>query len=120
MKKTDVAWAAGLFEGEGCITLTRPTFQKKRGVSRYAYYRLILQMSDEDVVIRFMQIVGEGRISIVTPKITNHKIGYRWGCSDRDGVEKILNMLLPFLGERRSARARECLEALSRETQVAC
>ena len=50
-KKTsreDIIWAAGLFEGEGCITTSRksPTLQ--------------LQMTDKDVVAKFKKIINCG------------------------------------------------------------
>jgi len=44
----EIAWAAGLFEGEGCITMT----------SGHAVLRL--SNTDEWVVRRFAEIVGRG------------------------------------------------------------
>lgn len=47
----DIAWAAGLFEGEGCIT-------KNKGIPV-----LKLTMTDEDVVRRFGEVMGTGSVT---------------------------------------------------------
>ncbi len=46
----EIAWAAGLFEGEGCIT--------KNGNSP----ALRLNSTDEETVIRFQRIIGAGAV----------------------------------------------------------
>ena len=50
MTSEEIAWAAGLFEGEGCATVSngRP--------------RLVLRMTDEESVRRFGDTVGIGRV----------------------------------------------------------
>ena len=56
--ETEIAWAAGLFEGEGSIGF--------RGGSRgyvYAYLNLQLRSTDQDVVYRFHQIISEGNVN---------------------------------------------------------
>jgi hypothetical protein len=97
-----VAWAAGLFEGEGCITTGSPP--------SYGLM-LTLSMTDEDVVLRFREAVGAGR---VTPRTRNNapkhwKDIWSWyACGEP--AEAVLDLLLPFLGQRRSARAQEVRE----------
>jgi hypothetical protein len=48
--REEVAWAAGLFEGEGCLTIT-----SGQPVMR-------LNSTDEDAPQRFYEIVGAGKV----------------------------------------------------------
>ena len=81
MKLTDIAWLAGLLEGEGCFHLDKKI-----------YPLIVLQMTDEDVVTRaaFMMKV----------KINRSRNLYS---ARTFGVHAIMWMmtLYPFLGKRR-------------------
>ena len=105
--REELMWAAGLFEGEGCLgvrlwkgTPSIPTLQ--------------LASTDEDVVRRFHAAVGVG----------NFNGPYQYG-TDKDGVAKkpywqwsalgyeraqaVIALLWEGLGVRRRARAKEVL-----------
>lgn len=96
----DLAWLAGLFEGEGCIGLChqgRPTLQ--------------IGMTDQDVVRRAHTVAGVGK---VREKALLHRSGKRfwvWSVGRCDEAASLLELLLPMLGQRRSKRAREVLES---------
>jgi hypothetical protein len=45
-----LAWAAGVFEGEGCFSLHKVTSAWHK---EYRYFRMSMGMTDEDVVRRF-------------------------------------------------------------------
>lgn len=102
MSETD-AWAAGLFEGEGCI---HPRKDGRNVV-------LSLKMTDEDVVRRFALWAGCGtQITArppATPKGTSRKATWRWQTGRREDVIRLLNLMMPYLGVRRSARAEDAL-----------
>jgi len=108
----EIAWAAGLFEGEGCIALdTYWTSSKRR--HRLA---LSLGMTDEDVVTRFVQIVGVGRVRLqnrdngwVQPHWRDQ---YLWEIGGRKDCLRIAAMFLPYLGTRRRKKLVECLSAM--------
>ena len=54
-KELKVAWAAGLFEGEGCIT---------HNISHGRSYRkLTMNMTDKDVMQKFVDIIGYGNLN---------------------------------------------------------
>ena len=96
--REDLAWAAGLFEGEGCFTLSG------RGTAR-----AILNMTDEDVVRRFAQIVRVGGIRgkrVIRPQ---HKPQWEWTVQNHEGVQALIAVLWPWLGQRRRSRAVEVL-----------
>ena len=96
-KSIEIAWAAGLFEGEGCIATDRNS------------RRLIIEMTDKDVMEDFVRIVGYG--NLCGPHNTQKKDGikrkptYRWSVCKRTEVSRILQLFLPFLGKRRTKKA---------------
>lgn len=101
--RAELAWAAGLFEGEGCIT---------HGGHNHAYLlpKLVLCSADEDVVRRFYMAIGEyGRIRIREPKEPQHKRQFEWIANGFELVQAIIALLWFGLNRRRRDRAREIL-----------
>ena len=109
----ELAWAAGLFEGEGCITInpfkTMPT--------RSPVPVLILSMTDEDSVRRFHRAVGGlGSIRVLRQADdSRYASGLRqrqwtWQTSCHQRVQAVIAMLWFGLGERRRSRAIEVLK----------
>jgi hypothetical protein len=98
MKTTDVAWAAGLFEGEGCISV-----QPSRG-SKVALY---LGSKDHDVVHRFHELFG-GNLTV--RKTQNFLM---WYTGRKSVVVGVLTKLLPYLGKRRAEKAQAALQIFS-------
>jgi hypothetical protein len=92
---TDVAWAAGLFEGEGCISV-------KRQGGR-AYLVIALVTTDLDVMERFHAIVGVGHVN--QRPVRGHKMQWQWHAHSAD-ARAVTTLFLPYLGERRLARLR--------------
>ena len=100
-----VAWAAGLFEGEGCFYLSQRSGRPAPDAS--------LGMADEDVVRRFHSVVGVGNVNVRdqarysgNPKV---KPQYQWRTASFEGVQAVVAMFWPFLGARRRAKARDVL-----------
>jgi hypothetical protein len=105
--REDLAWAAGLFEGEGCVHV---------GVRKSGTHvlRLVLSMTDRDVVERMGQIMSVGRVYEVPKHATwqgHWKTQYRWVVDRADHIQAALAMFWPWLGDRRRAKAREALAA---------
>ena len=96
LKFIDIAWAAGLFEGEGCIG--------KDKISRYA----AMEMTDKDVMEDFVKIVGYGKLR-GPYKRGEFKPTYRWKVTKRLELKRILELFLPFLKARRTSKANEAL-----------
>ena len=103
--EAELAWAAGLFEGEGCITLC----------GEFDSPRLKLSMTDFDVIERFAGIVGEGNTCGQTFKNPKYKPQLCWYTGSKGVILRILNQLSPFFGVRRRERAAQvearCLDA---------
>lgn len=98
----EIAWAAGLFEGEGSIQLWR------EGKSDRLYPRLDLASTDEDVVRRFSNAVGTGRVYGPYSR-PNRKTFWRCLLHGQD-ARHALDLIGPWLGERRAARMQQVLE----------
>lgn len=97
----DIAWAAGLFEGEGCITTTTCHGRTTP--------RLLLNMTDEDTVRRFQEIVATGKI--YRRKVPDkHKQPHIWQVGKKKDCEHLLLLFYPRLSVRRKQRADEILE----------
>lgn len=107
----DVAWAAGVFEGEGsiCIRYT-DLYQGSRCTLKIA-------MSDEDVVARVHEILG-GRFNGPYYQKRKRKDGsehlprWEWAMSKRADVIATLELLIPYFGKRRRAKAEEAVAYL--------
>jgi len=107
----EVAWAAGLFEGEG-TWIVRPA----RGRGTKTTTVIALQMCDRDVVERFAAIMGCGKVTNPDKRHEQnpkHRPIWRWSTARRADCLRIAQMFLPYLGERRSARAHEIIESAS-------
>ena len=103
----DIAWAAGVFEGEGCFYVPpEPARKRKRGRTP----SVTLVSTDYDTVIRLRTIVGVGGIHGPTIR-PNRKPFWTWHVHSFEGVQHVIALFWSFLGIRRKAKAREALLA---------
>lgn len=101
--RAEIAWAAGIFEGEGCI-------YQGTGVG------LVINMTDKDVLERFAAIVGVGRIrGPIAGQKANHKSFWEWRVGRQADREAVLLAFMPWLGQRRRDKAERML-AMPRAT----
>ncbi len=98
----NIAWAAGLFEGEGYCGI--------RGTQRQP--AVTVQMTDEDVVRRFCASVGRG--SVRRYHYPPRKVTWQWSVQGASDVLHVLGLLWGHLGERRQERAYEVIERAAR------
>lgn len=108
MTETELAWLAGLLEGEGCFYLDASPSRLRRG-ARPAI-GVTLQMTDEDVVRRAAHLMDSPSVYMEKRKTAapNHLPSYRTGVYGAK-AEWLMYILLPFMGNRRSERIRELL-----------
>lgn len=101
--RENLAWAAGLFEGEGSFTFAR------RG--KYVSIVAELGMTDEDRVRRFHEIVGAGSVTTHSnPAKAHWKTIHVWKTGSFEGVQSVIALLWEWLGPRRRNRAKEILK----------
>ena len=114
MDTLEIAWAAGLFEGEGCAALC------KNGVDIVP--RLYLNMTDEDVMRKFFKIVGVGILYEPTEYSKNKprcKPQWRWTVNKRGDVIWLMDQLQPYMCSRRSEKFNELRAEAAREYELA-
>lgn len=116
MDRTERAWAAGLFDGEGSLWISRN--------SRYPMWRGLAmdlpQSSDTgvpDTLQRFFAVVGAGSIS--GPRKQRNRWSrlpqYRWRLSGRHQVSAAIRCLWPFLATVNRGRISAVRELLDPE-----
>lgn len=101
--REDLAWAAGLFEGEGCIG--------GRADGRRRYIALTLHMKDFDAVRRFKAVMGFGSFFERTPHQQNWSPTLGWKVADFEHAQAAIAMMWPWLCSRRRATAKRLLLA---------
>ncbi len=103
MTEVELAWAAGLFEGEGCFT-----FSKMKNRKNSIKVSAVIGMTDKDVLDRFASIMGFGNIK--GPYKSSYptcKPRYTWEVQSQPDVLRTIDLLLPFLMSRRRDKALE-------------
>ena len=96
----DVAWAAGLFEAEGCIfSQVISSGNRQR--------HLVLVSTDKDIVDRFGDVMDG---SITARKVDGrYKPSYAWSMNHWTGQQAVLEAMTPYFGRRRQAAAQAFL-----------
>ena len=96
MKESDIAYIAGLFDGEGSVSYKQ--YMRKRKGAKKAYptwqIRLEIAMTDESVLLWVTEVLGVGTMGPrkVRP---GRKKQWRWRCSHRDAYFVCL-LIWPF------------------------
>ena len=108
MATRGIEWAAGLFEGEGSISVTNREGRRK-------YATLKLGMTDEDVVRAFAELFpGIGNVTRAHPPSSRdlgRKPSYVWNVTGL-GALNVGFQLLPYFGKRRTERFLEVVNAV--------
>jgi hypothetical protein len=101
---TEIAWAAGLFEGEG-------TFSFFDGRAKAS-----MSLTDLDVLVRFRNIVGVGSIAANTMRNPRHKPQWQWWAY-ADEFLLVHDLFRPWLCSRRAAKSGEVRAALNEQRE---
>lgn len=91
MKRVDLAYIAGIIDGEGCICPVSRTSHLGR---RYNI-ELTVEMTDR-TAIDFIQAIVGGNIYHKLPEDENHKESWRW-IAKGEKAKAILKVIKPFL-----------------------
>lgn len=99
----DIAWLAGLYEGEGSLIFK---FDKRNGTEAW---EITLHSTDEDVIRKAHAIAGVGHVTLVDKKRERPEWAdqWRWRVSRRDDIRSVLERIEPYLCSRRRAKAQE-------------
>lgn len=107
-EEKDIYWMAGLFDGEGSISIKKRTNGKSDKM--YTYVQLDLQSSDEDIVERLLRISQIGAIHEIKRKTSTGKTMYGWNVGRKKDVIRFLTAIYPIMSLRRQAKIKEVVE----------
>ena len=101
-ERSDLAWAAGLFEGEGCFSAKR----RKQGMIQLS---AVITSTDLEVLETFNRVIGEGHIcGPFDLKNPRWRPAYHW-TANGEAVVRVYDKLEPWLHSRRRERFVELL-----------
>jgi hypothetical protein len=86
----EIAYVAGLLEGEGC-------FDINRGVSP----RIRMETCDEDVALYLQHLIGTGTITRRRGKKAVHRDSFVYQLSKHHEVQEVLRVIYPMMSDRR-------------------
>jgi hypothetical protein len=98
ISEAEVAWVAGILEGEGCWT------QRSGG---YTTWWIAVRMTDLDIIERLQKATGIGSIAPAAPAKTHYKMAWSWQVAARPQREWLTAQVWPWMGVRRRARIEE-------------
>ena len=101
-KEQKLVFLAGVFEGEGTITMIPQKNSKKLSLS------CRVKMTDRDIIQRFVDYVGHGNIYSEKKSESKLKLTYCWKISGPRAIN-FLHKIAPYLGVRRYNRVIQCL-----------
>lgn len=102
--ESNLAWATGVLEGEGCFTLVKNS-KAKGGQSA----KIVLQMNDLDIVERVRAAFNNKGAVYQRPPRGNSKESWQWNVYKAADVKEIIYQILPLLGKRRTEKVYELL-----------
>ena len=107
MNDIELGWLAGIFEGEGCLSLRR---DHRRPGRRYWHARVA--MSDQDVIRRLHEVAGIG--TMYGPHYRQDRPGnkpmWEWRVGRQEDVVNLCALLISHMGERRAEKMSKCIE----------
>ena len=93
LTEIEVAWLAGLLEGEGSFSEKRPHRP-----------RITMEMTDEDVVCRAHALTGVGHVYKTSQRRIHHQPAWQWSCIRIADVIDVMMAVRPYMGNRRTAK----------------
>ena len=102
MNDTDLAYIAGLFDGEACIRVKKTQAYKCQDRQTPGYHAAVhIHMVDEEAIKFVAETLG-GWYYREKPHSAQGRPLYRWSASDA-AAERILRLLLPYLRVKRAS-----------------
>lgn len=101
---TELAWAAGFVDGEGCFSTMRNRRDKVRN-----YPLLTISQRDRFVLDRFMVAVGDGYVN--GPYLNRGGGAFYYRVNGYERVLRVAKLLWPYLSPVKQAQARKAFRA---------
>ena len=94
--ETDLSYAAGIVDGEGCLMAERSKRQRKSGNCHINYVPTVKVAMTDQVVIGWLYNLFGGDTGIIQPHIKNYKIQYTWRIRCKPAIE-FIKIIKPYL-----------------------
>lgn len=101
LSEIEIAWLAGLLEGEGSFGIDNRAKKRYNNSTTPASCTLKISMTDEDVIAKVGKMFKRPPFQ-ATNKTAGGKTEHIFSCQARPPLIYLLPRLLPHLGERRS------------------
>ena len=111
LSETEIAWIAGILEGEGYFGIDN------RSKDRYEVSKsppapfIKISMVDEDIIQRLSKLLDKSYFSPSRKTIKDKQV-YTLHIGEKEKVLFILQKILPYMGVRRGERITECISHL--------
>lgn len=99
LSREQIAYLAGIVDGEGTITLTR------KNIYRHRYLAITISNCELPLLEYVADIIGVGRITTKRTYNPKHSPGYTYQLYSRQALD-LLKVLLPYLRTYKQERAR--------------
>ena len=96
MKKTDIAYMAGIFDGEGCIVIHDRSYFTKSGLKRTRYYPEINVANTNEWIIHQFKFAFGGSLYLRKKKTNKSQAIWVWQTTSKKAT-MCLEVLLPYL-----------------------
>ena len=116
--EVELAWLAGIWEGEGCWGYKKGrtrTYSNGKVYTETPYLKMQIQMTDKDVMERVSEIMDGRKITYTdTPahRAAGQKPSYVLSCQGEAAV-KWTELMKPFLGNRRKEKFNFIMEQVN-------
>lgn len=114
---TELAWAAGFFDGEGCTTFAMSKTRKTRNNKPYPLLFIDIGQVDRRPLDRFLEAVGEGNVNGPYDGKGKRQDFYHFKSSSTK-VYSILQKLWPYLSDPKKDQAVRALMEYERNREV--
>lgn len=112
-----VAWAAGILEGEGCFSI----FVRKSAKHDHKSLAIHCEMTDEDVIRKLHAVFNVG--TVLERLNTSGRVDRRvrkktwiWSVQNHKGIHEVCTAVLPHMGIRRKEKIKELLDYVESRT----
>ncbi len=110
--QTELAWAAGFYDGEGCMTLHTSKGGKTHGSNQWMYPNIHLGQVDKRPLVRFVNALGFGKLYGPYNHGRNPHAQSRYDLFFRtfEEVQQVIACLWPYLSEPKKEQARKVMK----------
>ena len=111
LKETDIAWIAGLLEGEGYFGIDNRSKDRYEVSNTPPSPFIKISMVDEDIIERLSKLLDKSYFSPTRKTVTGKQV-YTLHLGEKEKVLFVLQKILPYMGARRGERIKESISHL--------